>query len=165
MALRGASVGVQARQRAALTVWDRVRPDRWDVAHTGAGAGAGAALATVDVAPRVRHDADVYVPHVGALVPAADADWLDALFEWVGMACLGAQRCVPCPAAFQCGADGTQAARQRPRGSVRCRVRAAARVGRCCDAPAMERPDGHAVCPVRDRRGCVRFPLLFLGAC
>ena len=62
-----------------------------------------------DVPPRVRRATDVHVPHPGDLTPsepasasAGDEDAaahqarLEALFEWVGMACLGAQRYV-CP--------------------------------------------------------------------
>ena len=56
------------------------------------------AYAVTEVTAHVRRDADVYVPHVGSLVqsttetPEDHQDRLEALFEWVGMACLGAQR-------------------------------------------------------------------------
>ena len=125
------SVAVQARQRAALGIWDRIREvdglGRWCVAYVGAGgtflpgpplllinerggvAGPSTsasvddpeAYAVKDVTARVRRDADVYVPHVGDLVQSTEEDAedyqerLEALFEWVGMACLGAQRQVP----------------------------------------------------------------------
>ena len=57
--------------------------------------------AVKDVTARVRREADVYVPHVGDLVQSTEEDAedhqerLEALFEWVGMACLDAQRQVP----------------------------------------------------------------------
>ncbi|KAF8448910.1 hypothetical protein L210DRAFT_3388089 [Boletus edulis BED1] len=94
------SVGMQARQRAALGVWDRVRASegrgRWRVAYVGA---SGALLSLcMHVTARVRRDADVYVTHIGDLVQSSEEttedhqERLEALFEWVGMACLGAQR-------------------------------------------------------------------------
>lgn len=102
------SVAVQARQRAALDIWDRSRAaqglPRWHVACAYAGLLAvddPQACKVVDVTPRVRCDTDVYVPHAGALVQSADESTddhhtrLEALFEWIGMACVGAQRQVP----------------------------------------------------------------------
>ncbi|KAN0088373.1 Ribonuclease P 40kDa (Rpp40) subunit domain containing protein [Tylopilus felleus] len=99
------SVAVQARQRAALDIWDRSRAaqglPRWHIACAYAGLLAvddPQACKVVDVTPRVRCDTDVYVPHAGALVQSADESTddhhtrLEALFEWIGMACLGAQR-------------------------------------------------------------------------
>ena len=56
------------------------------------------AYAVKDVTPRVRHETNVYVPHVDDLTQSQsageDGERLEALFEWVGMACLGAQRYV-----------------------------------------------------------------------
>ncbi|KAG6381716.1 ribonuclease P 40kDa subunit-domain-containing protein [Boletus reticuloceps] len=102
------SVGIQARQRAALGVWDRVRASegrgRWRVAYVDPSTSTSRTVdepegyATADVTARVRRDADVYVSHIGDLVQSSEEttedhqERLEALFEWVGMACLGAQR-------------------------------------------------------------------------
>ncbi|KAH0836760.1 Pantoate-beta-alanine ligase-domain-containing protein [Lanmaoa asiatica] len=108
------SVVVQARQRAAVGAWDGVRAveglGRWRVAYVGASAPSTSTSASAsvddpeaytvkDVTARVRHEADVYVPHVGDLTQSTEEanaedhqERLEALFEWVGMACLGAQR-------------------------------------------------------------------------
>ncbi|KAF8553580.1 hypothetical protein OG21DRAFT_1510027 [Imleria badia] len=104
------SVAVQARQRAALGIWDCMREVqglwRWRVAYVGPSISAFTsgsmadpeAYAVTDVTARVRRETDVYVSHIGDLVqsttesPEDHQDHLEALFEWVGMGCLGAQR-------------------------------------------------------------------------
>ncbi|KAG9313101.1 ribonuclease P 40kDa subunit-domain-containing protein [Chiua virens] len=108
------SSAMAVRHKAALGVWDRVREEtgrgRWCVAYVSADESSGPvdspeAHVVKDVSARVRHDADVYVPHVGDLTRTASTsdapahetkeehdERLEALFEWVGMACLGAQR-------------------------------------------------------------------------
>lgn len=48
----------------------------------------------------MRREANLYVPHVGDLTQSTEGEngeddrerRLEALFEWVGMTCLGAQR-------------------------------------------------------------------------
>jgi hypothetical protein len=190
------SVAVQARQRAALGVWDRVREmdglGRWCVAYVGAGGAfspdpaslsliserggvAGPSTSAIkEVTACVRREADVHVPHVGDLVQSTEEDAedhqerLEALLEWVGMACLGAQRHVS--SHHESSLENTslliatkQTARQRSRRAVRRRVRSAlASLDRRRHASTLERLDGRHLCPVRDRYRHVRVPPLFL---
>ncbi|KAF9240609.1 ribonuclease P 40kDa subunit-domain-containing protein [Melanogaster broomeanus] len=98
-----ASVAVRERQRTALKTWDSIRAEsglgKWEVAYVGEGhdphaVGGGV---VVEVKARLRHDTDVYIP-VPELPESADESVEDrqqrlgSLFEWAGMACLGAQR-------------------------------------------------------------------------
>ncbi|KAF9224039.1 hypothetical protein BS17DRAFT_830120 [Gyrodon lividus] len=95
------SVAVRERQRTALATWDSIRAEnglgKWEVAYVGADALADDSHAVVEVKAHVRHDADVYIP-VPDLTESAEESLEDrqermgSLFEWVGMACLGAQR-------------------------------------------------------------------------
>ncbi|KAF9240612.1 hypothetical protein BU15DRAFT_45598 [Melanogaster broomeanus] len=90
-----ASVAVRERQRTALKTWDSIRAEsglgKWEVAYVGGGGG------VVEVKARLRHDTDVYIPDP-ELPESADESVEDrqqrlgSLFEWAGMACLGAQR-------------------------------------------------------------------------
>ena len=124
------------------------------------------AYGVTDVTARVRHSADVCVPHVGDLVSTEEDDEdhrerLEALFEWVGMACLGAQRQVHTPPRSLPDMDEKkQAARQRSRRPVCRRVRSAlASLDRRRHASEMARLDGRRLCPIRDRHRRVRSPL------
>lgn len=96
------SVAVRAKQKAALKLWDELRetgPGKWEVLYCPADAQPGTSESHegVIVQPQIRHSTDILVP-VPALAPSPEEsteDWdehIGDLFEWVGMACLGAQR-------------------------------------------------------------------------
>ncbi|EGN96866.1 hypothetical protein SERLA73DRAFT_57918 [Serpula lacrymans var. lacrymans S7.3] len=100
------SVAVRARQKAALKIWDDIRAEagypKWQVLHCNGGAGL-----TPDelkpVRPQVERYTDVHIP-IPTISPCPSKydkdgealdDWNEnarELFEWVGMAALGAQR-------------------------------------------------------------------------
>ncbi|KAG1881076.1 ribonuclease P 40kDa subunit-domain-containing protein, partial [Suillus subluteus] len=94
------SVAVRAKQKAALKLWDELRengPGKWEVLYCQAGMWTSESHEGVIVQPRICRSTDIHIP-VPALAPFPDGgteDWdeyIGDLFEWVGMACLGAQR-------------------------------------------------------------------------
>jgi ribonuclease P/MRP protein subunit RPP40 len=114
------SVAVRERQKTALNAWDSIRAEdglgKWEVAYVGAsgtaqrlnfspeansrnaGPPASDSHTVVKVKAHTRHDADVYIPVLDLTESAEEnledrQERLGDLFEWVGMACLGAQRC------------------------------------------------------------------------
>ncbi|OJA20456.1 hypothetical protein AZE42_06083 [Rhizopogon vesiculosus] len=99
------SVGVRARQKAALKLWDELRekgPGKWEVLYCQGGmsiarSGASESHEVVDVQPQICRSTEllVPVPNLAPLPEESTEDWderIGDLFEWVGMACLGAQR-------------------------------------------------------------------------
>lgn len=92
------SVAVRARQKAALKTWDEDRTQsgygKWEIAFVGGGLSMG----TVNkVEYQVRQFADVFIPapELARSKEESKEEWeerVSELFEWVGMACLGAQR-------------------------------------------------------------------------
>ncbi|KIJ65538.1 hypothetical protein HYDPIDRAFT_130784 [Hydnomerulius pinastri MD-312] len=94
------SVAVRARQKAALNAWDSLRDDeglgKWDVAYK-TGPSGGNSHQVVEVKAHIRHEENVHIPVINTAQPAGESledrqERLSDLFEWVGMACLGAQR-------------------------------------------------------------------------
>lgn len=98
------SVAVRAKQKAALKLWDELRetgPGEWEVLYCQADVQPGTSESHegpwMIVQPQIRHSTDIIIP-VPALAPLPEEsieDWdeyIGDLFEWVGMACLGAQR-------------------------------------------------------------------------
>ena len=86
----------------------------------------------VHVPPRIRHSAQVLVPapNLAPLAEESAEEWderVSALFEWVGMACLGAQRCVMCRCARISPNEprNPQTRSARPRRPIRRRLRSA----------------------------------------
>ncbi|KAI6113002.1 ribonuclease P 40kDa subunit-domain-containing protein [Pisolithus sp. B1] len=94
------SVAVRARQRTAIKTWDELRTQRglgkWEIAYVGEGSVIPLPQ-VVHVRPQVSRYADVFIP-VPGIVPGKETnpeDWRERaseVFEWAGMACLGAQR-------------------------------------------------------------------------
>ncbi|KAH7921230.1 hypothetical protein BV22DRAFT_1107313 [Leucogyrophana mollusca] len=111
-----ASAVTRAQEKAALLTWDNIWAQsgfgKWDVVYHGgiSASGDGAAVHSshshVQVEPRIQRSVDVHVPipalalvRENHLKDAEDAEeteeWQDRtseLYEWVGLACLGAQR-------------------------------------------------------------------------
>ncbi|KAG2137625.1 ribonuclease P 40kDa subunit-domain-containing protein [Suillus bovinus] len=96
------SVAVRAKQKAALKFWDELRengPGKWEVFYSQVDVQPGTSELheTVTVRPQICRSTDILVP-IPALAPFPEEsmeDWdehIGELFEWVGMACLGAQR-------------------------------------------------------------------------
>lgn len=98
------SVAVRAKQKAALKLWDELRENgsgKWEVVYCQADImmqpGTSESHEAVIVQPHICRSTDIHVP-VPALAPLPEEsteDWderISDLFEWVGMACLGAQR-------------------------------------------------------------------------
>jgi ribonuclease P/MRP protein subunit RPP40 len=94
------SVAVRAKQKTALKLWDELRengPGKWEVLYCQADVKPGTPDSEGIVQPRICYSTDIVVP-VPALAPFPEdstGDWdeyIGDLFEWVGMACLGAQR-------------------------------------------------------------------------
>ncbi|KAH7890874.1 ribonuclease P 40kDa subunit-domain-containing protein [Phlebopus sp. FC_14] len=98
------SVGVRARHRAALELWDSMRETtgvgKWEVVFVDAGSsepGPSGPPQIADIKPRIWKDEDMSLPVPGLVQSEEESseDWkerLGELFEWAGMACLGAQR-------------------------------------------------------------------------
>ncbi|KAG1725757.1 ribonuclease P 40kDa subunit-domain-containing protein [Suillus lakei] len=96
------SVPVRAKQKEALKLWDELRengPGKWEVIYSRADVQSGTSEPheVVTVQPQIYHSTDILIP-VPTLAPLpqeSTEDWderISDLFEWVGMACLGAQR-------------------------------------------------------------------------
>ncbi|KAG2103143.1 ribonuclease P 40kDa subunit-domain-containing protein [Suillus discolor] len=96
------SVAVRVKQKAALKFWDELREEglgKWKVLYcqTDVQLGTSESDEVVIVQPQICPSADILIP-VPALTPIPEEsteDWderIGDLFEWVGMACLGAQR-------------------------------------------------------------------------
>lgn len=110
-------VAMRARQKAALKTWDEDRArsgyGKWEMAFVGGGASTssvnprfratnfdskGLSMGTMnEVKYQVRQFADVFipVPELARSKEESKEEWeerVSELFEWVGMACLGAQR-------------------------------------------------------------------------
>ncbi|KAG1734031.1 ribonuclease P 40kDa subunit-domain-containing protein [Suillus paluster] len=94
------SPAVRARQKAALKLWDELRedqPGKWEINYCQAGAGTSESHEAVTVQHKICRSTDILIP-VPTLAPLpqeSTEDWderIGDLFEWVGMACLGAQR-------------------------------------------------------------------------
>ncbi|KIK85609.1 hypothetical protein PAXRUDRAFT_696233 [Paxillus rubicundulus Ve08.2h10] len=96
------SVAVRERQKTALNIWDSIRAEnglgKWEVAYVGAsGPPASDSHTVIKVKAHIRHDADVYIPVLDLTESAEESledrqERMGDLFEWAGMACLGAQR-------------------------------------------------------------------------
>ncbi|KAG1834123.1 ribonuclease P 40kDa subunit-domain-containing protein [Suillus variegatus] len=96
------SVAVRAKQKAALKLWDELREDglgKWNVLYcqTDVQLGTSESHEVVIVQPQICPSADILIPVPAlALIPEESTeDWderIGDLFEWVGMACIGAQR-------------------------------------------------------------------------
>ncbi|KAF8835515.1 hypothetical protein BDN67DRAFT_1039622 [Paxillus ammoniavirescens] len=98
------SAAVRERQKTALNIWDSTRAEnglgKWEVAYANsrnAGTPASDSHTVVKVKAHTRHDTDVYIPVLDLADSAEETledrqERMGDLFEWVGMACLGAQR-------------------------------------------------------------------------
>ncbi|KAG0709433.1 ribonuclease P 40kDa subunit-domain-containing protein [Suillus ampliporus] len=93
------SVAVRARQKAALKLWDELRETglgKWEVSYY-IQSDTSESYEVMAVQPEICRSTDIFVP-VPILAPLpqeSTEDWderIGDLFEWVGMACLGAQR-------------------------------------------------------------------------
>lgn len=96
------SVAVRAKQKAALKLWDELRENgsgKWEIVYCQADMQPGTSESheVVIVQPHVCCSTDILVPEpvLAPFPEESTEDWdeyIGDLFEWVGMACLGAQR-------------------------------------------------------------------------
>ncbi|KAI5995563.1 ribonuclease P 40kDa subunit-domain-containing protein [Pisolithus albus] len=97
------SVAVRERQRTAIKTWDELRAQRglgkWEITYVGEGNGwrRSRRRKWYTVSPQVTRYVDVFIPIAGTVFgketnPEEYEARASEIFEWAGMACLGAQR-------------------------------------------------------------------------
>lgn len=95
------SVAVRGRQQTAIKTWDELRAQRglgkWEITYVGEGLATEPPPQVVHVRPQVTRYADVFIPVPGIVFgketnPEEYEERASEVFEWAGMACLGAQR-------------------------------------------------------------------------
>ncbi|KAL4072807.1 ribonuclease P 40kDa subunit-domain-containing protein [Scleroderma yunnanense] len=90
------SIAVRARQEVAIRTWDELRAQsrygKWEIAYVGGGA---SSLLPIRYSVRQLNNVFIPVPELARSKEESKEEWeerVSELFEWVGMACLGAQR-------------------------------------------------------------------------
>ncbi|KAI6041327.1 ribonuclease P 40kDa subunit-domain-containing protein [Pisolithus marmoratus] len=95
------SIAMRSRQLTAIKTWDELRAQRglgkWEITFIGGGPATKPSPEAINVRPQVLRYVDMFVPVPGTIIGKEmnPEDWEERaseIFEWAGMACLGAQR-------------------------------------------------------------------------